>query len=242
MGRIFIVGHGKMGHAVESACLKRGIAPVILDSHQALDESDIRSGDTAIEFTSAASCLANYRSLIERGAAVVTGTTGWLDQEPEIRTLVYAHHGTFLHAANFSIGVQLFWKLVERAADLFDKAPIYDAFLHEIHHPHKKDSPSGTALHTAQRLLNGLSRKTYISSGDVEGPLDPETLHIGASRGGYQAGEHTLYLDGPDDTVSLTHHAKNRDGFANGALDCALWIEGKRGYFTIDDYMKEIFP
>ena len=242
MGRIVILGYGKMGRAVESACKARGISPLVLDSADALTTSDVKTGDAVIEFTNASACLDNYRTLIERGASVVTGTTGWLDHESDIRAFVQQHNGAFLQAANFSIGVQLFWKMIERAASLFDKAPAYDAFIHEIHHPHKKDSPSGTALHTARLLLEGLQRKTKILSGDIEGPLPQDALHIGASRGGYQAGEHTLYLDGPDDTITLTHHAKGRDGFANGAIDCALWIGAKKGYFTIDDYMKEIFP
>ncbi len=241
MARIYIVGYGKMGRAIEKICLARGdLEPVAINDFTQLNQTVFTPGDIVIEFTGAPGCLANYKHLIAQDVCLVTGTTGWLDHEEEIRDLVSRHKGAFLHAANFSIGVHIFWRLIERAAALFNAQDKYDVFTHEIHHPHKKDSPSGTALHTARLLLNGLSQKKTIISGDVEGPLPADALHVSASRGGYQAGEHSVYFDGPDDMITLSHHAKGRDGFANGALDCALWLQGKRGFFTINDYLEDI--
>lgn len=241
MTRLYIVGYGKMGRAVESASVARGHQPpIIIENFAQLTQTSFAPGDIVIEFTRTPDCLDNYKYLIAQDVYLVTGTTGWLDREDEIRDLVSEYQGAFLHAANFSIGVHLFWRLIDRAAALFNAQEKYDVFTHEIHHPHKKDSPSGTALHTANLLLNGLARKKTIVSGDVEGPLPPSALHVSASRGGFQAGEHSVYFDGPDDMIALSHHAKSRDGFANGALDCALWLQGKRGFFTIEDYLEDI--
>lgn len=240
MEKIYIIGYGKMGHAIEKACIERNIACIPIDDYTTLEKTDFTKGDVAIEFTHSPDCIKNYALLIAKGVSVIAGTTGWLDKEDIVKKQVSDHNGAFLHASNFSIGVHLFWRIVERAAVLFDKQAQYDIFAHEIHHPHKKDSPSGTALHTAHILLDRIGRKTTLLSGDAEGPLPPDALHVSASRGGFQAGEHTVYFDGPDDTVSITHHAKGRAGFANGALDCALWLRGKTGYFTIDDYLEDI--
>lgn len=240
MGTIYIIGYGKMGHAIEKACRARGMECIAIDDYDTLTKTEFSKGDVGIEFTQAPDCIKNYQYLISRGVSVVTGTTGWLDHENRVKDMVASQNGAFLHASNFSIGVHLFWRIVERAGQLFNTQDRYDMFTHEIHHPHKKDSPSGTALHTAKILLDTIERKNIILSGDIEGPLPADTLHVSASRGGFQAGEHTVYFDGPDDTVSVTHHAKGRDGFANGALDCALWLRGKTGYFTINDYLEDV--
>lgn len=240
MGHIYIIGYGKMGHAIEKVCSERGIDCTAIDDYNTMAKTAFSKGDLAIEFTQAPDCIKNYELLIAKGVSVVTGTTGWLDQESRVKDMVAAHNGSFLHASNFSIGVHLFWRIVERAGALFNTQDKYDVFAHEIHHPYKKDAPSGTALSTAKILLDTIERKRRVLSGDVEGPLPSDALHVSSSRGGYQAGEHTVYFDGPDDTVSVTHHAKGRDGFANGAVECALWLRGKTGFFTINDYLEDV--
>lgn len=242
MGQMYIVGYGKMGRAVERICQTRNLPTIPIDDFSHLGQTAFAKGDIAIEFTQSPECLKNYELLLSQGVSVVSGTTGWCDREAFVKNLVDRYNGAFLHAANFSIGVHIFWRLVARAAALFNTQETYDVFTHEVHHPHKKDSPSGTALHTARLLLDNMARKKTILSGDVEGPLSSDVLHISASRGGFQAGEHTVCFDGPDDTISLVHHAKGRDGFANGAVDCALWLQGKTGFFTINDYVEDILP
>lgn len=242
MNPFYIVGYGKMGQAVERACQARNLPTKPVDDFAHLTDLDFAKDDVAIEFTQFPGCLENFEHLLSRGVTVVSGTTGWADQESRVRDMVNRYDGAFLSAANFSIGVHLFWRLVERAAVLFNTQESYDVFTHEVHHPHKKDAPSGTALHTARILLGNMARKKHIVSGDVAGPLAQDALHISASRGGFQAGEHSVYFDGPDDMITLSHHAKGRDGFANGALDCALWLKGKKGFFTIDDYIRDILP
>lgn len=243
MSTIIILGYGKMGRAVERVCQSRGLEDYqTLDSFEELQALDIPEDSVVIEFTCAPDCLKNYKFLIEKNIPVVTGTTGWLAQEDEIRSLLEEKGGRFLYAANFSIGVHLFWHVVEQAARIFNHQDKYDVYCHEVHHPHKADSPSGTALHTAQILLDNIRRKTKLVSGDVQGPLAPELLHFAASRGGYQFGEHTVTFDGPDDTITVQHHAKSREGFANGAVDCALWLRQhtRNGYLTINDYLEDI--
>lgn len=243
MTNIVLLGYGRMGHAIEAAMVERGLeSPAIITDTQELERFDFQGNEVVIEFTRAPSCVENFRYLLNKDICVVSGTTGWLDQEREIQDLARKSKGAFLFAANFSIGVHIFWRLIEKASQIFDSQPRYDVFTHEVHHPHKVDSPSGTARHTADILLNNIARKTHLVSGDVEGPLDPSSLHVSASRGGFQAGEHTVTFDGPDDLINITHHAKGRAGFANGAIDCALWLEGRHGYFTINDYLEEILP
>lgn len=239
--QILIIGYGRMGTAVESACSGRDWAsPVIAESYEALQRIDMRRIDVAVEFTRAPACVANYRYCMEKGVPVVTGTTGWGAYENEVQQCVTDNNGAFLHAANFSIGVHLFWYLAEKGARLFDNQPRYDVHMHEMHHGYKKDAPSGTAHHTAQRLLDNVTRKTHVTTGDAEGPLAPETLHVSASRGGYHPGMHAVYFDSPDDTVTLQHEARTRGGFANGALDCAAWLPARQGFFTITDYLEDI--
>ncbi len=243
MTHIIILGYGKMGQAIESACLSRALDKYqIIKSLDELQTCEFEKNSVVIEFTRAPQCMENYKFLMQKNVPVVTGTTGWDDHEDEIKSLVQQHKGRFLYAANFSIGVHLFWATLEKAAQLFNAQDKYDVYGHEVHHPMKADSPSGTAVKTAQILLDNITRKKKQVSGDVSGPVPKEDLHFSASRGGYQFGEHSVMFDGPDDMITLTHHAKNRDGFANGAIDCALWLERKNhdGYYTINNYLKEV--
>ena len=243
METIIILGYGKMGQAIEKVCQSRGLGNIkIIDDLEGLKAFDFPENSVVIEFTRAPACLENYKFLIEKNIPVVTGTTGWLDHEGEVKDLLAQKGGQFLYAANFSIGVHLFWRVIEKAAELFDTQDKYDVYGHEYHHPFKADSPSGTAVHTAQILLDNIQRKTELVSGAVEGPLDPKKLHFSATRGGYQFGEHTVTFDGPDDQITIQHHAKSREGFANGAVDCALWLQqsGRTGYITINDYLEDI--
>lgn len=243
MANIVILGYGKMGHAIENVCNARNLPDIhILNSYEEMQSFEFPNDCVVIEFTRAPSCLDNYKYLMEQSIPVVTGTTGWLEHEQDIKSLVKENNGKFLYAANFSIGVHLFWHLIEKAGQLFNSQDQYDVYGHEFHHPHKADSPSGTAVHTAQILLDNIKRKTKLVSGDVEGPVPEEHLHFSATRGGYQFGEHSVMFDGPDDLITIQHHAKSRDGFANGAVDCALWLlhQEADGYFTINDYLKDI--
>ena len=240
MIKIVILGYGRMGHEVELACQTRNIDTAVIESFTALEAFEFNKDDVVIEFTQAPNCLDNFRYLIQNKVPVVTGTTGWHAEEDHIRAEVEQSDSSFLFANNFSIGVHIFWNLIQKAAHIFDTQSQYDVYGMEMHHPNKKDAPSGTARHTAKILLENLSRKDALVENDNNRSLEPNELNFVGVRGGYQYGEHIVTFDGPDDLIEIKHHAKNRQGFANGAIDCALWLKNKTGYFSIEDYMKEI--
>jgi 4-hydroxy-tetrahydrodipicolinate reductase len=226
--RIVIVGDGKMGRAVASLAEARGhaIHAVIGGGEnadgRALTPERLRGADVAVEFTRPDAATANLERLIEAGVPVVTGTTGWLDQLPRIMTLVERRGGALLHAANFSLGVHLFLRAAQDLARHFAGHPAFDAFILEEHHAGKVDAPSGTA-----RELQGRA-----------GASDPaRTFPVTSIRAGATPGTHVLAYDGPYERVTLVHAARNREGFAAGALGAAEWLPGRPGVHTVEDML-----
>ncbi len=174
------------------------------------------------------------------GTNLVMGTTGWYDEMTRVREIVEDSGIGFLWASNFSIGVHMFWKVLEEASKQFAKFPEYDVFGHEFHHNMKADSPSGTAKSTAEIVLKNSPGKKEISYETQHEKVSPETLHFSSTRGGKIPGTHSVYFDSAADTVEITHTARSREGFASGALRCAQWLNGKTGFFTIEDYLTSI--
>ncbi|HKU60928.1 MAG TPA: dihydrodipicolinate reductase C-terminal domain-containing protein [Gemmatimonadales bacterium] len=222
--RLLIVGDGKMGRAVAGLAAARGHGATIVGRNEnagghGLTAERIRGHDVAVEFTRPDAAPANIERLIEAGIPVVTGTTGWDAELPRIIAVVEARKGALLHAANFSIGVHLFLRAARALAAEFAGREGFDGCILEEHHAAKRDAPSGTARALQQRLRDA----------------DPGRLYpITSVRAGDTPGTHSVSLDGPFETVTLQHTARNRDGFAAGALAAAEWLPGRTGVFTFD--------
>jgi 4-hydroxy-tetrahydrodipicolinate reductase len=219
--RLLLVGYGKMGQLVEQLAVSQGM--------EIASRIDVGSGDwstpadVAIDFSTAAALNENFPRYVERKLPAVIGTTGWADLAPGFRQQA-DHAGLGVVAsANFSIGINLFEMMVADAARTMRPHPQYGAWIHEAHHVTKRDAPSGTAL---------LLRDAMAAAG-YDRPID-----ISATRAGAIPGTHTIGFDGPSDTIVLTHTARDRRGFASGALLAAQWVRGKRGWFSMMDVLR----
>ncbi|MBX7053989.1 MAG: hypothetical protein K1X36_03460 [Pyrinomonadaceae bacterium] len=227
--KIALIGYGAMGRLVGSVAIERGheIAVVVDDADSALSSAELalklKGANAAIDFTIASAVRRNVEACVMAGVPLVEGTTGWNDHRSEIENVVSSGNGGFVFGANFSIGVNLFYKVAEYAAEIFAKFPEYDAFVEEQHHSRKKDAPSGTAL----KLKNVISK--HVEVGDIS-----------ATRAGNIPGTHRVGFDGPADQILLEHTARSRDGFALGAILAAEWIEGRKGFHEFTDVIGEI--
>ncbi len=242
-----LMGCGRMGKVVEA------LAPRLDHTVVAwVDSTSHREGlgvaamlasgaEVAIDFTTADAVVENVRAATGVGLDVVVGTTGWYDRLAEVEGIVEASGRGLIYAPNFSLGVQLFARLARHAARLAERAGDYDVHVSEAHHRHKADHPSGTAVRLAQGLVDELSGKDRWSAGLPEGPVDPSVLQVSVVRAGEEPGTHTVGLDGPDDRIELRHRARDRAGFARGALAAAEWIRGRPGLYTLDHMMAERF-
>jgi 4-hydroxy-tetrahydrodipicolinate reductase len=225
---ILIVGHGKMGQLVaglagEHGCRVAGIIdPRLAEGRQGPESDRWRGVEVAIDFSSPEAVATNVPVLLARGIAVVIGTTGWQQDEARVRKAADEAGTGVVAAPNFSPGVVLFEAIVAHAARLADAQTDLGAWLHEMHHRTKKDAPSGTAL-----LL-----KRAMEEAGFSRPID-----VSSARAGYVPGTHTVGFDGPAETITLTHSARDRTAFARGALAAARWVKGRRGWFTMHDVL-----
>ncbi len=227
--RILIVGYGKMGRLVESLAPQYGAEVVgVVDPqssvHDAAADDDRWAGavDVAIDFSMADAVTANVPALATRGIDIVLGTTGWQQHEAALRAAVAAAGTGIVAAPNFATGVVLFEAIVRYAAQRFADQPDFGAWLHESHHGAKKDAPSGTALFL----------KKAMQAGGFTRPID-----ISVTRAGFIPGTHTIGFDGPSDSITLTHAARDRGAFARGALAAARWVHGRHGWFDMHDVL-----
>jgi 4-hydroxy-tetrahydrodipicolinate reductase len=212
-----------MGRLVESLASEYGFEVVgTIDRESASQPDHWPQAEVAIDFSLGDAVPANLPRLASRGINVVVGTTGWQEEEPRLRAEADRQGIGVVAAPNFAIGVNLFTALVERAADLLKGQPAFGAWLHELHHAAKRDAPSGTAL----ALEAAMRRRGY------EGPID-----VASTRAGSIPGTHTVGFDAPAETITLTHAARDRTVFARGALEAALWVHGKRGWYTMRDVL-----
>jgi len=235
-----------MGKEVEAALLKRGhtVAVRVDEAGNAdaktLDEVTRNGAEVAIEFSAAAAVRPNAEIYARMGMPAVVGTTGWESSRDEVRALVASTGIGYVTGSNFSIGAHLFFALVHKAASLIDHLPDYDIFGYEIHHAAKKDSPSGTALTMAERILSATDRKKRIQTETVHRQIEPDELHIASLRGGSFPGTHTVIIDSLADTIEIRHIARTRGGLALGAVMAAEWIVGKSGFFTVEDFVSDL--
>ena len=234
--RIALIGFGKMGREIDSIARESGeTIACVFDSarpvcSEALADANV---DVCIEFSTPAAVVGNIRAAIQAKRNIVVGTTGWDAHLPEFRGTV--KDSGLLYASNFSLGMNYFFRIVRRAAELMNHAPDYDPYVHELHHRQKVDSPSGTALTLAHILIEGIDRKETILTTPPQGKIKPEMLHVSSTRAGVVAGTHKVGFDSEADLIELSHVAKTRRGFALGALAAARWLRGRKGIYTMDD-------
>jgi 4-hydroxy-tetrahydrodipicolinate reductase len=223
-----------MGREIEAVAQAHGETVVrVFDSKQSVRPEALDDIDVCIEFSTPAAVVSNIYAAIQAKRDIVVGTTGWYEHLPQLKSVV--RDSGLLYSANFSLGMNYFFRIVGRAAELMNRAPDYDAYVHEIHHRQKLDSPSGTAIRLAHILLDGIDRKKEILTRLPDGKIAPEMLHVSSTRAGAVAGTHTIGFDSEADFIELKHVAKTRRGFALGALAAARWLHGRKGIFTMDD-------
>lgn len=232
-----------MGQAIEQAAHESNV-PIskIIKNYDELKSYNFKDSDVAIEFTTPDSCLDNLKLLAQKEIPTVCGTTGWYDDMDQIKTLLLKNNSALIYGANFSIGVHLFWKTAAAGAKIFDKVFMYDISLHERHHQNKKDAPSGTAKKTAEILIDNLERKNNFTvvENSEEHVIDADSIRLTYSREGDLMGRHTVKFDSEIDTIEISHTSKGRKGYALGSIECAKWIQKRKGLFSIDDYLKTI--
>lgn len=230
--KVALVGHGKMGREVESVLQERGHEPVL-----AAREAFPADCPVGIDFTRGEAVPANVARAVAAGARYVVGTTGWPDQTEEVRRVVEIAKGGLVHAANFSLGVNLFYRLVREAAARLAPFPEYDPYVLERHHRQKKDAPSGTAHVLVSILEEATGRRGAISLG---GGLPADVFHVSSVRAGGIVGEHTVGFDSGADEILLEHRARSRRGFALGAVLAAEWIASRTGFYNFDAVLDDL--
>ena len=206
-------------------------------THTSITADALQNADVVIDFSHPSGALNNIDLVASIKKNMVMGTTGWYAELDAVKKIVSRHNIGFLYASNFSIGVQLFLKLVERAGQLFNPFPQYDVFAHEFHHNQKVDSPSGTALSVGKTILQTMPRKKEIFADTAHEKMASDKLHLTSTRGGSIPGTHEVFFDSEADTVEIRHIARSRAGFALGAIRAAEWLNGKRGFFTMEDFL-----
>ena len=226
MIKIALLGYGKMGQMIERLAIEQGDQIVLkLDEHsnhnfKGITAENFKDVDVAIDFSAPHAVLENTKRIAALGRNVVIGTTGWLSELATIQELAQAQDVGILWSPNFSIGVNVFFRLVNEAAKLLRNQPGYEAWAYEIHHSAKLDAPSGTLL----KLVEEMQKSGF--SGKVD---------VSANRAGAHPGTHEIGFDSAADTITLKHVARSREGFAQGALVAARWLAGKKGFFEFSD-------
>jgi 4-hydroxy-tetrahydrodipicolinate reductase len=237
--RIILIGYGKMGHTLADLAPVHGHEVVgIVDQHattQRIEDFTLATADVAIEFTHPESAFENVKACLRQGLPVVCGSTGWLHHFDEAKALCQDLGGSLFYASNFSVGVNLFFHFNEYiAAKMNQFAAGYDVEMTEIHHVHKVDQPSGTALTAAQGILANFSAKTTWRNAPAQAP---EELAVLSERRGEVVGTHEVRYVSAADTIELRHEAHSREGFAAGALLAAGWLPGRPGVFGMNDLL-----
>lgn len=241
MTRIILLGYGAMGLALDLAARNHDCFVVAkYDADEKLDAGNVPDFDVAIDFSVPSAVLNNAKAVNSLGKGLVIGTTGWTEQFDSVKDLATKNNTGILYGSNFSIGVQLFLKMVRHGASLFDAEPSYDAAVQEWHHTRKLDSPSGTALSTASILLEELRRKNRIETETQHQGIDPASLHVTSARTGNIVGTHQVQFNGPFDSIEIKHTAASRDGFVQGALKSAVWLDGKTGLYDFQDVVLDV--
>lgn len=235
--KIALIGYGKMGKEIERIAQDRGHSIVsIIDENNlsGFDSAEFKSADVAIEFTTPASAMNNFRKCFAANIPVVAGTTGWLENMPEVKDACENKHQTFFYASNYSLGVNVFFAVNKYLAKIMNQFPDYTVKMEEVHHIHKLDAPSGTAITLAEGIIESIDRK---SDWHLETEMKTSDLAIHCIREGEVPGIHEIFYESEADIISIKHDAKNRKGFALGAVLAAEFTNGKKGFLGMQDLL-----
>ncbi len=240
--KIALIGYGKMGHAIEKIARERGheiVAVIDIDNVADIHGPAFASADVAIEFTTPATAPANIIEAARAGVPVVCGSTGWGARRAEVEQAVAEAGGTLLASSNFSIGVNILFALNRRLAAIMNNLPQYRPHLDEVHHIHKLDHPSGTALTLAEGLIDNVERiDRWTECAPASAPAD--VLPIECERRGEVPGIHAIEWTSPVDTITISHSAKSREGFALGAVMAAEWAASRKGILSLDQMLSDL--
>lgn len=244
---IALIGHGKMGHEIERICAGRKeitIKNIFTETNNVraigLTKGALNGVDVCIDFSTPTSVMSHIEAVAECGTNIVVGTTGWYTQLPKVRKLVQQNKIGLLYSPNFSLGMNVFFQVLASAATYFDRYDMYDVAIHEMHHRAKADSPSGTALALGEIILQHVRSKKELLTDVPHKELAPSQLQITSTRAGTVTGTHRVIFDSQADMIELVHTAKDRSGFAVGALVAAEWLKRKKGVFTMKDVVGQL--
>ena len=230
--KIALLGYGKMGKAIEKTAIERGHS-IVLKISDDIENHTIKSADVAIDFSIPEAAVKNISHCLKNGVPVISGTTGWLKNYNDMAILAKERDGAFIYASNFSLGVNIFFELNKQLAKMMSNLKQYNVDLEEIHHTQKLDAPSGTAITLAEGIIENSTYNNWsLGKSNV-----PNTILIESKRIEAVPGTHFVNYTSDVDTISISHTAHNRQGFALGAVIAAEWIIGKTGVFTMNDVL-----
>lgn len=249
MLNIALSGYGQMGRLIHELAEQAGhtvkavIDPVSEDKRVSSSQLhvDALSGcDVVIDFTVPSTAVSNVEVYAQAGIPVVMGTTGWYESMDRVSEIVKDSGIGMIWSGNFSLGVNALFEIIRHAAAIMNRLPEYDCMVHEYHHKRKADSPSGTAAMIGNILIEQLDAKNRVVTDALYRKIEDDELHVSSTRGGSIPGTHSITFDSDVDSISITHTARGRDGFALGAVKAAEWIVGREGIFSIDAMMKNM--
>ncbi|SFE10697.1 dihydrodipicolinate reductase [Chitinophaga sp. CF118] len=235
--KIALIGYGKMGKAIETIAIAKGHEIVLrVNSQNLLEKKHLQEAeaDVAIEFTGPETAYTNILKCFEANVPVVCGSTGWLEKLPALKAVCLEKHQAFLYASNFSVGVNIFFEINKRLAELMAGQNQYDVMMEEIHHTQKKDAPSGTAITLAEQIMDKVHRKTQWVNAET---IKSAELPILSKRIDPAPGTHIITYTSDIDDITITHTAHSREGFASGAVIAAEWLKDKKGIFGMKDVL-----
>lgn len=230
--KIALLGYGKMGKAIENIALERGHT-IVLKISDDISNYNIQTANVAIDFSIPEAAVNNISHCLNHNVPVISGTTGWLKNYNDMVALAKEKNGAFIYASNFSLGVNIFFELNKQLAKMMSKVSQYNVDLEEIHHTQKLDAPSGTAI----TLAEGIIENTHYNNWSLDNANNEGDIPIVSKRIDAVPGTHFVNYTSHVDTISISHTAHNREGFALGAVIAAEWIIGKTGVFTMNDVL-----
>ena len=245
MIRIGLIGYGRMGKLIHEISEKNDVKITQIfdpNKHNILSSnSNLSDVEVFIDFSTPEKLFANAEIILKKNKKLVIGTTGWYENLGKMENLCHKYDSGIIVGGNFSVGMNAFYEIINYASKLFNKLNDYDVYGWEQHHSGKADSPSGTAKEISSIILNNIERKTIAQFDKLDRKIKPEELHFASIRGGRISGIHNVQFDSPFDTLTLNHSAKNRQGFAIGAIEAAKWLSQRKGFYMYKDIFKGIY-
>jgi len=241
---IAIIGLGSMGQKAKEVAISRGHnIEVTIDpnnkeaKYKSIDEANFNNIDVVLDFSLKDVVVDNAKKIARLHKNIVIGATGWYDKLDEVKKISKENNIGILWSPNFSIGVNMYYRIIEKAAELADKYDEYDIWGTELHHNNKVDSPSGTAKELAKILIDKIKRKTKVIYDKLDRKISPDEIHFSSTRGGLVNFSHTIGFDSASDTITITHSARDRGSYALGSIKGVEWLYGKKGFYNMNDFL-----